>query len=406
MSLRTRLVLAFAGLALLVSLVLGVVVYEFSARNQVRRERDTAAEQATEAAAAFAQSQRLPFGATLDAATLPGPLRAAARRGTTATWVSSGRVFGAARVPGSSEIVSVETSRASDRATLASLRRTLIGAGLVATIVGAISGTLLASRLSARLRKAADVARRIGVGEQTRVGETGGDEVAALGRALDGMADALTARIDREARVSADVAHELRTPVAGLVAAAGLLGDDEPSLLVRGRASRLARLVEDLLEVTRLERGAETTDLRTIDLGRLARELADEHGRSVTVVGGASVVTDPRHLARILSNLIENAHRHGRPPVVVRLLADRVTVEDDGPGFSDEMLERALQPFASGDPGRGGGAGLGLTIAEAHARLIGGQIVVANRSEGGAVVALQLDTNPTRLRHAADTSSS
>src|SRR5262249_10251466 len=150
-------------------------------------------------------------------------------------------------------------------------------------------------------------ARRVAAGEiDARVGLGGADEVGAVAVALDQMAASLARRIERERRFVSDVAHELRTPVAGLVAASDLLGDDEPARLVRSRSRALARLVDELLEISRLDAGVETADLRPVDLAELARFTAAEHG--VQVHGGASVaLTDPRRLDRVLTNLLENA---------------------------------------------------------------------------------------------------
>ena len=92
--------------------------------------------------------------------------------------------------------------------------------------------------------------------------------------------------------------------------------------------------------------------------------------------------------------MIGNAERHGRPPIVVDVGETRVRVTDSGPGFSPEMLERATERFSSGDPARGGGIGLGLAIAAAQARVLGGRLVLANVPAGGAAVTIELPELP------------
>ncbi|MFI9556040.1 sensor histidine kinase [Nonomuraea endophytica] len=98
-----------------------------------------------------------------------------------------------------------------------------------------------------------------------------GDEVVAVGRALDRMADALQARLEAERRVTADIAHELRTPVTGLLTAAELLPPGRPTELVRDRAAVLAKLVEDILEVARLDTHTEQPTLERRRLSALTR---------------------------------------------------------------------------------------------------------------------------------------
>jgi signal transduction histidine kinase len=199
------------------------------------------------------------------------------------------------------------------------------------------------------------------------------------------MAEALQERIDREQRFVADVAHDLRTPVTGLVAAAALLEPDEIGRAIQDRARHLSRLVDDLLEIARLESGSATPDLRWVDVEALVREAAA--GRDgIEVRGGepCRALVDPRRLQRVVENLLGNAERHGRPPITVEISATQLAVADAGPGFPDDLLDRATERFATGDPARGEGIGLGLAIAAAQARVLGGRLELANRPEGGA----------------------
>ena len=131
---------------------------------------------------------------------------------------------------------------------------------------------------------------------------------------------------EREKRFSSDVAHELRTPVTGLVAAAALLDDSRAAGMVRERASALAALVEDLLEVMRLESG-ELPRLDPFDLARLVRDVVHLRlpGAEVDAPPELHVLCDPRRVERIVANLLDNARRHGRPPVRVRVAATATT---------------------------------------------------------------------------------
>ena len=227
----------------------------------------------------------------------------------------------------------------------------------------------------------------------------GRDEVGDLADAVDAMAARLAARLAAEQRFTADVAHDLRTPVTGLVTAAALLDDTRPAVLVRGRAAALAGLVEELLEVARLDAGVETAELEHV---HLAAEVDRAVGRGVAkvaypagtvVVSGddqaTTVLTDPRRLERVLSNLIGNAIRHGRPPVRIATRGRRIEIVDDGPGFGPELLAGGPQRFRS-SRSRGHGHGLGLVIASGQAAVLGARLSFDNAPGAGARVCLEL----------------
>jgi signal transduction histidine kinase len=216
----------------------------------------------------------------------------------------------------------------------------------------------------------------------------GRDEVAVVAAAIDGMAESLKQRIEHEQRFAADVAHELRTPLAGLVSAAGLLEDGGTAELVRRSAERLRTLVEDLLEIARLESGRERPDLRWVELGRFGREVAGPYDARVEDREAVGVMTDPRRLERVIVNLLENARRHGAPPITLRCRPDGLEVLDRGPGFSAEMVDSATERFTTGSEARHGGAGLGLAIASGQAQVISARLELRNRRGGGAAVAV------------------
>jgi len=286
----------------------------------------------------------------------------------------------------------VRTSFLAEQRSLSDLRTKLIVAAIAAALAGAVAGILLATSLSLRLRRAAAAAERVAAGDlDARIGARGGDEVAALSEAVDRMAETLQQRIEGEVRFVADVAHDLRTPLTGLTTAASLLDDDQVGQAIRERVAHLSALVEDLLEIARLENGSATPDLRWVDVEALAAAVARRH-EGARVVGGepCRALVDPRRLERVLENVIANAERHGRPPIVVEVGDGTVRVSDSGTGFSQEMLVRATERFATGEPARGEGIGPGLAIAAAQARVLGGGLALANRPDGGALVTIEL----------------
>lgn len=407
MTLRVRLALAFALLAGLVAAAVGVVVYELTQQDLLDRARAKAVQSASSAGAFYDRFAVLaPGSMTSSGHDVPGPLRHAvvSRHVATFKGVAGGNPVIWAGVPSSRapQGVYVRTSFAADQATIDDLRRTLVEVGLAGAAGGALLGLALAWRLSRRLRVAAAAAERVTAGSlSVRVNARGGDEVAALGAAMDRMADSLQERIEHEQRFVANVAHDLRTPVTGLMAAASLLDQDRVGMVVRERVARLHTLVEDLLEISRLENGAVTADLRWVDVDAFVRSLVARRADvTADAPEPARAFTDPRRLERIIDNLLDNAARHGAPPVVVSVRGRTIVVADSGPGFDPEILERATQRFATGDAARGHGIGLGLAIAAAQARVLGGSLQVGNRPEGGAQVTVELsDRMPTEEPH-------
>lgn len=397
-SLRWRLALAFALLAAAVAGVVGVVVYEVTADDLLSRARVAALSQVQAAALMYPLTRPALPQSALPAGdpSVPAALRVAVGRGLVAsysgTWNGAPVVWAGRRTTNGRDEIYVRDSYVPQQEELASLRRTLIEVAAAATLGGALLGLLLAGRLSLRLRRAAAIADRVAGGElDARIDAGGHDEVARLGEAIDGMAEAMQRRIEQERRFVADVAHDLRTPLTGLTAAASLLEPGEVGDAVRERAGRMNRLVEDLLEIARLDSGTATADLRWVDLGGFVTGVAhDRPGVTVSTNGACRIQVDPRRLERVLENVLDNAERHGAPPVEVVVLPGRIEVADHGPGFSTELLERAAERFTTGDPARGDGIGLGLAIASEQCHVLGGRLRLANRPGGGAQVTIDL----------------
>jgi signal transduction histidine kinase len=195
------------------------------------------------------------------------------------------------------------------------------------------------------------------------------------------MADTLRQRIEAERRVTADIAHELRTPVTGLLTAAELLPPGRPTELVLDRAKAMRTLVEDVLEVARLDGASERAELQDIMLGEFVarRVAAKDPAIEVRIVHESAVTTDPRRLERVLFNLLANAARHGKPPIEVSVEGRVIRVRDHGPGFPEDLLAEGPSRFRTGSKDRAGqGHGLGLTIAAGQARVLGARLTFRN----------------------------
>jgi signal transduction histidine kinase len=239
-----------------------------------------------------------------------------------------------------------------------------------------------------------------------------------LADAFNSMVDALAERIEREARFSSDVSHEMRSPLAAMAASISVVERRtgsmpvevaEPFGLLRDQVSGFQALTLDLLEISRLDAGTVQLDLEVLDAARFATNvvasLAGEDGHryaEVDVVhdGTALVSADKRRLRQVFDNLLSNAERYGggadRVSVVVDEAAGtvRFAVEDRGAGVAPAERERIFGRFARGDAAITNpnvrGSGLGLSLAREHVRLHGGRIWVEDRPGGGARFVVEL----------------
>ncbi|WP_069813945.1 two-component system sensor histidine kinase CseC [Streptomyces sp. TP-A0874] len=400
--LRWKVSAAIAVVSALVAIALSLVVHNAALASLLDGSRDVQDERIKFAQRIYESTNRLSFDSKIDDPKLPPELREVALTGQRATFLedTGGGVPEVwAAVPlADGKVLSIHT-RFEDRYTvLRDLDRALVVGSASVVLGGSALGVLVGGRLSRRLRKAATAAGKVAQGDRgVRVRDAIGgrvrDETDELARAVDAMADALGQRLEAERRVTADIAHELRTPVTGLLTAAELLPPGRPTELVRDRAQALRTLVEEVLEVARLDSAAERAELQEIALGefvvRRVRVLAPE--ASVAVVKDAQVETDPRRLERVLGNLLANAAEHGRPPVQVTVDGRALRVRDHGPGFPSALLAGGPSRFRTGSRDRAGrGHGLGLTIAAGQARVLGARLTFRNAPGGGAVAVLRL----------------
>jgi signal transduction histidine kinase len=228
------------------------------------------------------------------------------------------------------------------------------------------------------------------------------DELRRLGATLNEMLARLEAGVARERGFVADASHELRTPLAMLRTELELVARDRPigTALDDAVASaiaetdRLARLTEDLLVLARADRGRLPVRRETVAVDDLLARVAGRYsGADVQAAApaGLAVRGDPARLEQALSNLVDNALRHGAEPVGVTAVARDGLVElhvtDAGPGFPPGFIASAFDRFTRGDPGRTEeGSGLGLAIVQAIAAGHGSRAGAANRPGGGADV--------------------
>jgi signal transduction histidine kinase len=404
--LRGKLGLIFLLVSSLAILVLCVAVYTQAQSARLDRTRSFADERVQSAADNYLRTGVLLLGSRLDDPKLPPQLRDAVLEGKRATFktASPNAQMWAASGLKDNHIISIVQPYEDTDPSMAALRKALILGGIGTVAMVALVSVVAAGRLSRRIVAVAGTARRIAGGElnasaATTAG-TGKDEVAALASALDTMASSLRSQLEAERRFTADVAHDLRTPVTGLLTAAELLPPGRPSELVRDRAKVLRRLVEDLLEIARFDSGVGQVDLEHVGLGafvgsavgrlRTQQSLAPDSIVVHRVGPEQTVSTDPRRIERILANLIVNGMRHGRPPIEVTVTGWTIEVIDHGDGYPEELIAEGPRRFRSGNAERGVGHGLGLTIAAGHAKVLGAQLVFGTTPGGGASTRLVL----------------
>ncbi|MGW5427829.1 two-component system sensor histidine kinase CseC [Streptomyces sp. NPDC004059] len=394
--LRWKLSAAIALVAGLVAIALSLVVRNAARVSMLDNARDLANQRVQYAQRNYELSRRPNFpNIKLDDPDLPESLREKVEGGRKASDViDHGGVpdIWSALPTKDGHVLSLHTHMP-DRSTdvMKDLDQALVIGSVAVVLGGSALGVLIGGQLSRRLRKAAAAANQVAKGEtDVRVREAIGgvvrDETDDLARAVDAMADALQQRLEAERRVTADIAHELRTPVTGLLTAAELLPPGRPTELVLDRAKAMRTLVEDVLEVARLDGASERAELQDIMLGEfVARRVAAKDPEvEVRVVHESEVTTDPRRLERVLFNLLANAARHGRPPIEVTVEGRVIRVRDHGPGFPEELLAEGPSRFRTGSKDRAGtGHGLGLTIAAGQARVLGARLTFRNVRPAG-----------------------
>jgi signal transduction histidine kinase len=232
--------------------------------------------------------------------------------------------------------------------------------------------------------------------------DTRAREVADVGEAMHGMAQALASALTSSQRAESErrflvsaIAHDLRTPLftlrGSLEALERNIGTDELGRAQR-KAAHLDRLIDDLFAFARADYAPVREPVELAEIARAAADAVDGGSKAIVVAGGPAVAHgDPVALRRALTNLIENAVRHARTRVHVIVQPGSVTVADDGDGFAAEDLPHVFEPLFRGDRARAaGGAGLGLAIARRLARAHDGEVEAANAPSGGARVTLVL----------------
>lgn len=318
------------------------------------------------------------------------------------------------------ESVVYATKRAPGPGLLGALRSTyrfltgfwwqLLLAGGAAAAIALLMARLLARGMTQPLRDMAQAARRMEAGEYAqRVHTTSRDEVGQLAAAFNRMSAELASLEQLRRELVANVSHELKTPISALRAHLenvldGIERPDPETLQVMLQQSeRLGRLVDQLLELSRLESGEVPLDRETLALGPLVEQVVQEvevacAGKGVVVRTRVpddlpDVWADRERIHQVLFNLLDNAVRFTPTGGTVTVSATReglacaVRVADTGPGIAPEHLPRLFERFYRVDAARareGGGTGIGLAIARSVVEAHGGRIWATSRPGEGS----------------------
>jgi signal transduction histidine kinase len=296
--------------------------------------------------------------------------------------------------------------------TLRILSASLAVAALVTAFAGAVLGRWASRRALQPVRDVALAAGDIAGGHlETRLRVTEDPDLARLAGAFNAMVDALQARIARDARFASDISHELRSPLTTLATSLVVLGRNtggwtdaqrQALELMRSETTAFQRLVEDLLEISRVDAGATTLTLDQVVAGEFLRRVGAIVCPDVPIeidadADQAPLRIDKRRLERAFANLAQNAERYGGGAVRLGLRRSprgvRFEVDDAGPGVPPADRERVFERFARGGAGRrapGTGVGLGLALVAEHVALHGGSVSVEDRPGGGARFVVEL----------------
>ena len=284
---------------------------------------------------------------------------------------------------------------------------------LFAGIIGIFIGRYTFARIIRPLLRLGAGARRISSGEfSTRIPLMRDPDLDPIAASFNGMAESVQSRIKREQRFSANVSHELRSPLTAVVGTVELLErnlldlpEREQRLIgtLQTQTARMSQMLLDLLEISRIGNddpllketvSATTLCLDAIHVRGLSEDLID-----VDDTDEHLITTDTRRFERIVGNLIDNANRHGGGVTAIRIARTSdtdpahivIAIEDEGPGIPPDEVPKLFEPFTRGEDAKEtSGAGLGLAIAIEQAHLLEVELRVESVEPHGARFVMEI----------------
>jgi two-component system sensor histidine kinase CpxA len=292
----------------------------------------------------------------------------------------------------------------------------------VSLLIGGVACYILAWRLTAPIRRLRAAAQRLACGDlSARVGmspQKPGDEVADLGHDLDRMAERIETLVEAQKRLLRDISHELRSPLARINVALGLVRRNDTSSgekyldRIEAETERLNELIGQLLTLTIIDSGSEQFQRETVDLADLVMEVVDdagfeaeEHNRWVRIIAceALQIAGNREMLRRVVENVVRNAVRYTDKGTAVEIVLHAMqhdggswavlSVRDHGPGVPETALADIFRPFyrvADARDRQSGGTGIGLAIVERAMHMHKGTVTARNAPEGGLIVEIRL----------------
>jgi signal transduction histidine kinase len=295
--------------------------------------------------------------------------------------------------------------------TLDTLARVLAACSVLTAL--AALGRWASGRVLAPLNDVAGAAARIAGGEmETRLPVSDDPELVTIIGSFNAMVDALADRLDRDARFTSDVSHELRSPLTTLTTSVQLLEARREELPKRAQRTldlmtveldRFRTMLESLLELGRLDAGGGVSQPKMTHALELVRQVLADSGRSPALAealddeaAGLQVGVDRLRIGRALGNLFDNADLHGGGLLGVRVRGEErwvcIEVHDGGPGVDQAERTRVFDRFVrGGSRGSRPGAGLGLSLVQETVRAHRGNVILSSSTTfGGALVTVSL----------------
>jgi len=295
----------------------------------------------------------------------------------------------------------------------------LLYAALIGAVIALFLGIFLSRTITRPIRALTQATHAVSEGDLTqKVQVRSKDELGELGNAFNKMSAELSRSVNTRKQMTADIAHELRTPLSLILGHAEAVHDGvlpptkENFEIIREEAARLDHLVEDLRTLSLADAGELSINLQTIEPGQLLQEIASlykiqtqKKNISLKLDIASHLPTlelDPGRMTQVLTNILDNALRHTPENGQIILSAKRsndrveIAVQDSGSGLSSEDIERIFERFYRADSSRqreDGGSGLGLAIAKSIVQAHNGQLSAESDAGNGLRVIISLPQN-------------
>ncbi|NTU55850.1 MAG: HAMP domain-containing protein [Anaerolineales bacterium] len=297
---------------------------------------------------------------------------------------------------------------------------TLLYGALIGAVIALFLGVFLSRTITRPIRELTKATHAVSEGDLTqRVAIRTNDELGELAQAFNKMSAELSRSVNARKQMTADIAHELRTPLSLILGHAEAVHDGvlppakENFEIIREEATRLEHLVDDLRTLSLADAGELSINLQTVEPGRLLQEVASLYQYQAQKKNIAlelevasplpALEIDPGRMTQVLTNILDNATRHTPEGGHILLSAKQVrnmvelAIQDSGPGLPKEETERIFERFYRADASRrrdDGGSGLGLAIAKSIVQAHNGQLSAESEPGKGLRITISLPQKP------------